>query len=322
MTESAVQGPPPESMRRPLHGLLLLDKVMGATSQTAVSRVKRSLGVRKAGHTGTLDPLATGLLPICVGEATKFSHLLLEAEKSYEATIRLGITTTTGDLEGKTVSVSPVDVDRPRVQDVLARFVGDLDQVPPMFSALKHQGRRLYELARQGITVPRATRRIHVQELALVELDGTTLRVKVTCGKGTYVRVLAEDIGNALGCGASLAALRRTAVGLFQVADAISLDQLEQLPAAAREACLLCPDAPLAGLPRVDVDAEQAHGLAQGRPFQANPRGACGMVRLYEGASGRFLGVGMRGLGGMIAPRRLMRVPGPHECLRKPEVTE
>ena len=311
MTESVVQRPPAESVRRG-HGLLLLDKAIGATSQTAVSRVKWLLGARKAGHTGTLDPLATGLLPICVGEATKFSHLLLESEKSYEATIRLGITTTTGDLEGETISVSPVDVDRPRVQEALARFVGEIDQVPPMFSAIKHQGRPLYKLARQGITVPRVPRRIHVRELALMELDGTTVRISVTCGKGTYVRVLAEDIGNALGCGASLAALRRTAVGSFRVSDAISLDELEQLPAAAREACLLCTDAPLAGLPRVDVDAEQAHGLIQGRSFQSDPWAASGMVRLYEGGSGCFLGVGMRELGGRIAPRRLVSRPAQH----------
>jgi tRNA pseudouridine55 synthase len=306
VSESLISSLPEASARRPLHGLLLLDKAMGVTSQTAVTRVKRLLGARKAGHTGTLDPLATGLLPICVGEATKFSHLLLEAVKSYEATIRLGVTTTTGDLEGETISVSPVEVERRRIEETLRHFIGEIDQVPPMFSAIKQHGRPLYELARQGITVPRATRRVHIQELALRELEGPTLRVSVTCGKGTYVRVLAEDIGKALGCGASLAALRRTAVGDFRVSDAISLERLEELTAPAREACLLCADAPLAGLPRVDVDAEQAHGLSQGRSFQANSRGTSGMVRLYECASGRFLGVGIRGLGGRIAPRRLV----------------
>ena len=293
-------------MRRSLHGLLLLDKPLGMTSQTAVSRVKRLLAVRKAGHTGTLDPLATGLLPICVGEATKFSHLLLEAGKSYEATIRLGVTTSTGDLEGATLSVSPVDVDSHRAQAVLARFVGEIDQVPPMYSAIKQRGRPLYELARRGITVPRAARRIHIAELALVELDGTMLRVRVTCGKGTYVRVLAEDIGTALGCGASLAALRRTAVGEFRVSDAISLERIEEMPWATREARLLCVDAPLAGLPRVDVDSNQARGLVQGQPVQADPWDSAGLVRLYESASGRFLGVGMRGSSGRIAPRRLV----------------
>jgi tRNA pseudouridine55 synthase len=312
MIESALQSRPDLPARRSLHGLLLLDKAIGITSQTAVSRVKRLLWVRKAGHTGTLDPLATGLLPICVGEATKFSHLLLEAEKSYEATIRLGITTTTGDLEGETTSASPVNVDRQRVQEVLTQFIGEIDQVPPMFSALKHRGRPLYELARQGITVPRAARRVHVPEIALLELDGTTLRVRVTCGKGTYVRVLAEDIGKVLGCGAALAALRRTTVGDFHVSDAVSFDRLEELPPSAREAHLLCTDAPLVGLPRVDLDAEQAHGLIQGRPFQADPWAASGLVRLYEACSGRFLGVGMRGLGGRIAPRRLLSDPAQH----------
>jgi tRNA pseudouridine55 synthase len=312
VSEFLISRLPDASARRPLHGLLLLDKAMGLTSQAAVTRVKRLLGARKAGHTGTLDPLATGLLPICMGEATKFSHLLLEAVKSYEATIRLGVTTTTGDLEGETICVSPVEVERHRIEETLKHFVGEIDQVPPMFSAIKQHGRPLYELARQGITVPRATRRIHIQELALLEFEGPMLRVGVTCGKGTYVRVLAEDIGKALGCGASLAALRRTAVGNFRVSDAVSLDRLEELPAPAREACLLCADAPLAGLPRVDVDAEQAHGLIQGRSFQANSGGTSGMVRLYEGASGRFLGVGIRGSGGRIAPRRLVSGPGLH----------
>jgi tRNA pseudouridine55 synthase len=308
MMESALQSGPDQSARRSLHGLLLLDKTTGITSQTAVSRVKRLLRVRKAGHTGTLDPLATGLLPICVGEATKFSHLLLEAEKGYEATIRLGVTTTTGDLEGETISISPVDVDRHRAQEVLARFVGEIDQVPPMFSAIKHGGRPLYKLARQGINVPRAPRRVHVPELALLELDGTTLRVRVTCGKGTYVRVLAEDIGKTLGCGASLAALRRTAVGSFRISDAISLERLEELPAPARGACLLRTDALVARLPRIDLDAEQTRDLAHGRSFPADPGAASGMVRLYEGSSGRFLGVGICGWGGTIAPRRLVSV--------------
>ena len=312
MNGSLAPGLAEASAKRPLHGLLLLDKATGLTSQAAVTRVKRLLRARKAGHTGTLDPLATGLLPICLGEATKFSHLLLEAVKSYEATIRLGVTTTTGDLEGETISVLPVDVERHQIEEALEHFVGEIDQVPPMFSAIKHHGRPLYELARQGITVPRTNRRIHILELALLEFEGSALRVSVTCGKGTYVRVLAEDIGRTLGCGASLVALRRTAVGSFRVSDAISLDRLEELPAPAREACLLCADAPVAGLPRVDVDAEQAHGLIQGRSFQANSPGASGMVRLYEGASGRFLGVGIRGLGGRIAPRRMVSSPGSH----------
>jgi tRNA pseudouridine55 synthase len=298
-------------MRQSLHGLLLLDKRLGITSQAAVSRVKRLLRARKAGHTGTLDPLATGLLPVCVGEATKFSHLLLDAEKSYEATIRLGVTTTTGDLEGETLVELPVSVERPQVEEALGRFVGEIDQVPPMFSAIKHQGKPLYRLARQGIEVPREARRIHIRELALVELDGAMLKVNVTCSKGTYVRVLAEDIGSALGSGGSLAALRRTAVGNFRVSDAVSLDRLEELPAAARGARLLCVDAPLAALPRVDLDPEQARGLIGGRPCQAD-QGAPGLVRLYESPFGRFLGVGMRDAGGTIAPRRLLSAAGNH----------
>lgn len=294
---------------RAVSGVLLLDKQAGISSQTAVSRVKRLLGAAKAGHTGTLDPLATGLLPVCIGEATKFSHLLLEAEKTYEAGIRLGVVTTTGDREGVTISVSPVRADVDAVEAVLGRFVGEIAQVPPMYSALKHRGRPLYKLAREGICVPRAARMVHVRALELRELFGDMLHVRVVCGKGTYVRVLAEDIGKALQCGASLDTLRRVAVGALSVNDGVTLEMLESLSSEARAQRLLRADAPVAALPRVDVDPAQAQCLMHGRIVQGNDGLATGLVRLYDRPLGRFLGVGIRDTTGVIAPRRLMSTP-------------
>jgi tRNA pseudouridine55 synthase len=286
-----------------------LDKQAGISSQAAVSRVKRLLGVAKAGHTGTLDPLATGLLPVCIGEATKFSHLLLEAEKTYEADIRLGVVTTTGDREGETISVLPVTVDVGEVEDVLGRFVGEIAQIPPMYSAIKHHGQPLYKLAREGICVPRAARTVRVRSLELRQLSGDILHVRVVCGKGTYIRVLAEDIGRALRCGASLDTLRRTAVGVLSVNDGATLEMLESLSPEARARRLLSTDAPVAALPRVDVDPAQVQCLTQGRIVQGNDGLAAGLVRLYDRPSGRFLGVGTRDATGAIAPRRLMSVP-------------
>ena len=289
-----------------LSGVLLLDKPVGISSQSAVSRVKRLLGVAKAGHTGTLDPLATGLLPICVGEATKFSHVLLEADKTYEASIRLGVTTTTGDREGATTSTSPVAVPRNDIEEVLARFIGEIDQVPPMFSAIKHQGRPLYKLAREGIVVARIARRVRIHLLDLVEIQGDVLRVKVVCGKGTYIRVLAEDIGRTLGCGASLDALRRTAVGTLRMQDAICLEALEAESPGKRAERLFSVDAPVEVLPRIDMDPAQAQCLIHGRLVQHRAGDEVGLVRLYDASSGRFLGVGTRDASGTITPRRLM----------------
>lgn len=305
----ALQVVPAARTRCAASGVLLLDKQAGISSQAAVSRVKRLLGVAKAGHTGTLDPLATGLLPVCIGEATKFSHLLLEADKTYEACIRLGVVTTTGDREGVTISVSPVSVDVDAVEAVLGQFVGEIAQVPPMYSALKHQGRPLYKLARQGVSVPRMARTVHIRSLELRQLAGDMLHVRVACGKGTYIRVLAEDIGRALQCGASLDALRRTATGPLSVDDGVTLDVLESLSPEARARRLLSADAPVSGLPRVDVDPAQVRCLMHGRAVQGNDGLAAGPVRLYDRPSGRFLGIGTRNATGSIAPRRLMSVP-------------
>src|SRR3970040_1403644 len=252
---------------RPLDGVLLFDKPLELSSNTALQKVRRLFQAEKAGHTGTLDPLATGLLPICIGGATKFSHLLLEAEKTYEAGIRLGVVNTTGDRTGKTISVSPVRVDVEAVREVLARFVGETAQVPPMYSALKHQGQPLYKLAREGICVPRAARTVRVRSLELHQLAGDMLHLRIVCGKGTYIRVLAEDVGRALQCGASLDNLRRTTVGALNVNDGATLEMLESLSREARARHLLTADTPVAALPRVDVEPVQARALMHGGAF-------------------------------------------------------
>lgn len=290
--------------RRRLDGVLLLDKPQGITSQGAVSRAKHLLGAAKAGHTGTLDPMATGLLPLAFGEATKFAHSLLEADKSYAADVKLGVTTTTGDLEGEVVATKPVDVDAGRFEKALERFRGEIEQVPPMYSALKHQGKPLYEYARAGTEIAREPRRITIHALRLESLTGDTARIAVSCSKGTYIRALAEDIGAALGCGATLAALRRTAVGPFSVDAATTLETLEGLAPEERTAALLPPDTLVRGLPAVTLDAEPARRLALGQSV-AGVGGEAGLVRAY-GPHGAFLGVCERSAAGQLAPRRLV----------------
>ncbi len=306
--------------RRRVNGVLLLDKPRGITSQTAVTRVKRLCAAEKAGHTGTLDPMAEGLLPVCLGEATKFSHLLLDADKGYLATVKLGVTTSTGDLEGEVRSTAQVSVQRTAVEAVLAGFIGEILQTPPMYSAVKHAGKRLYELARAGETVARAPRRVRIRTIELIALQGDALQISVRCSKGTYIRVLAEDIGAALGCGACLAALTRTRVGEFRLEDAISLAALEASGDAACEARLLAVDALVASLPRVDLEAGAAHQLATGRAVrQPGNAAATDLARIY-GPGQRFLGVARVEAGGDIVPRRLMASvpqPGAHVLLEK-----
>ena len=291
-----------------IDGVLLLDKPAGITSHTAVQRVRRLLGAHKCGHTGTLDPLATGLLPVCLGEATKFSHALLNADKSYRATIRLGMTTTTGDLEGEKTSESAVAVDESRLNAVLGRFVGEIAQVPPMYSAIKRGGQPLYKLARAGREVPRAPRRIIIRELKVLRLAPPDLEVSVTCGKGTYVRVLAEDIGRELGCGGCLAALRRTAVGeLSSAAKMVTLADLEAMTPEQRGALLLPEDALLAALPSLDLEAGDAARLIHGQTIDGNSGCPPGLVRVY-GPGREFLGMAEVVEAGRVVPRRLRRL--------------
>ena len=294
----------PARAREAVDGVLLLDKPSGITSQTAVARVKNLYNAAKAGHTGTLDPMATGLLPIALGEATKFSSALLDAGKGYLATVRLGTTTTTGDLEGEVTATRAVGVDRAQIESVLERFRGAIEQTPPMYSALKHQGKPLYAYAREGLDIERAPRTVTIEALDLEAFDPPDARLRVKCSKGTYIRVLAEDIGAALACGACLAALRRTEVDRFTVANAIALDALDGLTREQRRGALLPVDAMLLGLPAVALDAGATDRVLQGGQV-AGGRAEPGLVRLY-GPDQAFLGVADAAPEGVLQPRRLV----------------
>ncbi len=254
--------------RRPVHGVLLLDKPLGLSSNQALQKAKWLLRAEKAGHTGTLDPLATGVLPLCFGAATKFSQLHLDADKTYETTVRLGLRTSTADAEGEVIATRPVQCSVGQVVEVLDRFMGEIDQVPPMHSALKKDGKALYEYAREGEAVEREPRRITIHAIELLDMqlhgDAPQLRLRVVCSKGTYVRTLGEDIGEALGCGGHLIALRRVATGPFDVADAITLDALEALGEGERLDALLPVEGLLTGHERVTLDAEHAGRFLSG----------------------------------------------------------
>jgi tRNA pseudouridine55 synthase len=288
--------------RRQLDGVLLLDKPKGLSSNAALQRAKRLFRAHKAGHTGTLDPLATGLLPICFGDATKFAQALLDADKTYAAMLRLGATTTTGDVEGEVVATRPVTVSRQEVEALLKKFVGRIAQVPPRHSALKRDGRKYYEYARAGVEIARHAREVEIRELELLSWQSPDLELRVRCGKGTYIRALAEDIGAALGCGAHLTGLSRTGSGGFALADAVTLDDLQQRSEAARDAALLPVDALVAGLARLDLGDNDALRLVQG---QAVVRGGLvdGIVRVYT--AGGFAGVASVA-GGIVRARRLI----------------
>jgi tRNA pseudouridine55 synthase len=255
-----VNAPRVKITRRAVHGVLLLDKPLGLSSNDALQKAKRLLRAEKAGHTGTLDPLASGLLPLCFGAATKFSQVSLDADKRYRATLKLGQTTTTGDAEGESLLERPVVHSPQQLAAVVRGFVGPINQVPPMHSALKHQGKALYEYARAGVTIDRAPRQVTIHALDILACDAAqgVLVLDVRCSKGTYVRTLAEDIGEALGCGAHLSALRRTGSGPLEVSLAITLDQLTAMSEAERDATLWPPDALLAEWPAVYLPADEA----------------------------------------------------------------
>lgn len=292
-------------IKRPVNGVLLLDKAHGISSNTALQQVKRIFQAEKAGHTGNLDPIATGLLPVCLGEATKFSHYLLDANKRYQAKFKLGITTTTGDVEGEILCQKDVLVTLDEVQRVLKSFVGPILQVPPMYSALKHQGKALYTYARAGIDIPREAREVNIFDLTLDELSGDELSVTVLCSKGTYIRVLGEDIGAALGCGAHMTALRRTQTGRFDLANAHTFTQLEELSQAQRDALLLPADTLLETLPEVILNRDAAHYLQQGQSVWQSGLSQTGPVRLYD-PDRVFLGLGELAVTGKVAPKRLV----------------
>jgi tRNA pseudouridine55 synthase len=251
--------------RVPVHGVLLLDKPVGFSSNDALIKAKRFLNAMKAGHTGTLDPFATGLLPLCFGEATKFSQDLLEADKTYTTVVHLGITTTTGDTEGDVLETKSVDVTEEQIRQVLTQFTGPIAQVPPMYSALKRDGKPLYEYARAGVTLEREARNVVIHELEFLGYDAPLLSLKVKCSKGTYVRVLGEDIGAALGCGAHLKELRRIQVGHLVLEKSITLDYLESLPEEQRLALLDPVDALLSSFPPVHLNEELARRFLHGQ---------------------------------------------------------
>jgi len=284
-------------------GVLLLDKPAGVTSNAALQIARRLFSAAKAGHTGTLDPMATGLLPLCFGEATKFSADLLEADKTYEADVLFGITTDTGDAEGEVLEcVAPV-FDLGGLEEVLARFRGRITQIPPMYSALKRDGQPLYRLARQGLEVEREPRDVTISSLVLLAFSGDRCRLQVRCSKGTYIRTLAEDIGRSLGCGAHLTALRRTRVGDLSIEQAVALDGLGDLAEAERGRWLLPPDTLLQSLHAVVLDETREQRFCHGNPVpvESTFEGKC---RVYKGD--RLLGVGVVDVSGLLQPVRLV----------------
>ena len=297
-------------IRRQVDGILLLDKPIGLSSNAALQTVKRLYQARKAGHTGSLDPLASGMLPICLGEATKFSGLLLNADKSYRFKCRLGITTSTGDAEGEVVRIRPFGPLQPEtVEAALARLRGEIQQIPPMYSALKHQGKRLYVLARQGVVVEREPRTVTIHTLRLLELGGEHLSCELTCSKGTYVRTLVEDLGELLGCGAHIVELRRLGVAPYAAVQMITLAALQeraQQGLAALDAVLLPVDSAIADWPVIYLQGDAVHYLLSGQPVWLPKAPSQGWVRLYEEPAQRFLGIGEILDDGRVAPRRLL----------------
>ncbi len=291
-------------------GVVLLDKARGVTSNAALQAAKRVFGARKAGHTGSLDPLATGLLPLCFGEATKVSAFLLDADKEYEVTAKLGVRTSTGDAEGQAVQTRPVSaLSAESTRALLARFTGAIEQIPPMHSAIKQNGQPLYKLAHRGIEVDRAPRSVTIHELRLCRSGLDELDLYVRCSKGTYIRTLVEDIGEALGCGAHVQALRRTRVGPFSLERSYTLDALQsraQQGAAELDACLLPIDSALADWPDVTLSDDAAFFLRRGQSVFVPRLSGRGWVRLFNGQLG-FMGVGQILDDGRVAPRRLVK---------------
>ena len=300
MTASAGIRPP----RRALHGVLLLDKPLGWTSNDALQKTKGLLRAEKGGHTGTLDPLATGLLPLAFGAATKFAQVNLDADKRYLATLTLGVRTSTGDGEGDVLERRPVSVTGAQIDAVLARLLGPQEQLPPMHSAVKHRGRALYDYARAGLEVERQPRRVRIDALEVVEWRSPTLVIDVRCSKGTYVRTLAEAIGGALGCGATLAALRRTASGPLGLEGAITIDALVALPDNERLARLLPPERLLADWPEVQLTGDEAGRFLTGLRRRVTLADAPA-VRVYAERPRAFLGTAHIAAGELIADRLL-----------------
>lgn len=302
----------PRALRRDVHGIVLVDKPAGMSSNHALQRVKRMFRARKAGHTGSLDPLASGMLPICLGEATKMAAFLLDSDKTYRFRMNIGCQTSTGDAEGEVVAEGPPVPGEESLQRALDGLRGAIFQVPPMYSALKHQGQRLYRLARAGREVERVARQIWIHELVVEQFDASRPVLRVRCSKGTYVRTLAEDIARQAGTVAHVAELRRLAVTPFRESAMHTLEELEteaSSPAGAQLDALLLPvDAAIEAWPALELTARQERGLLCGQPVPGDASAGCGPLRLY-GHQGRFLGVGERLADGQVVPRRLMATP-------------
>lgn len=293
---------PRSAPRRKVDGVLLLDKPQGLSSNTALQIARRLLNAEKAGHTGTLDPMATGLLPLCFGEATKFSSELLDADKAYEATLKLGMTTTTADAEGEVLQTREVAVTQAMLEAALAKFTGPIAQVPPMYSALKRDGKPLYEYARAGVELEREARNVVIHKLELLDWQGDEVRIAVDCSKGTYIRTLAEDIGEVLGCGAHLIALRRTRIATLGLAGTVTLEQLEH--AVDRDALLAATESLLGDLPAAHLDAAASDRLLHGQPVSMAGMSAP-RYRAYA-HDGRFIGLCQLDTQGRLAPKRLI----------------
>lgn len=308
--------PTPKRVRVPVHGVLLLDKSDGMSSNDALIKAKRLLNAQKAGHTGTLDPFATGLLPLCFGEATKFSQDLLEADKTYETEVHLGVSTSTGDTEGEVIAQHAVVCNKDQVEQVLQQFRGPIDQVPPMHSALKRDGKPLYEYARAGITLEREARRVNILELTLLDYEAPIVRLRVRCSKGTYIRVLGEDIGQALGCGAHLRSLRRTSVGTLTLDGALTLQQFEKIPDVERPLNLAPVDALLSTFPMVQLGDALADRFMHGQRLAIDkeaivvPTSESGheteRVRVYRTSNHTLLGTALVKADRLLAPERLV----------------
>lgn len=280
------------------------------SSNSALRRVKGLLQLRKAGHTGSLDPIATGLLPICLGRATKVAGFFLNADKQYRTRIKLGATTDTGDREGKVIEKRPVSVTQSGLRKILDRFVGEYDQVPPMYSAVKVKGEPLYKLARRGIEIERSARKVTIYEIKLLDFSEDSFEIELSCSRGFYVRVLAHEIGEQLGCGGHVDSLRRLAVGQLKIEDSYTLGQIEQIDSVEDRRKLVIPgDETLSHLPKIDLSFDAAYYLCRGQTVRAGNLPPDGMVRLYEETVG-FLGIGTSLGDGRVAPKRLFHASG------------
>lgn len=293
---------------RDIHGIVLLDKRQGISSNKALQEVKRLYDANKAGHTGSLDPLATGLLPICLGEGTKVSAFMLADDKRYQTVIQLGVMTDTGDVDGTVIDVKEVPaITDQQLESCLKSFIGEIEQIPPMYSALKHNGKKLYELAREGITVERKARKISIYAIECLSFSGDLLVLDVQCSKGTYIRTLAEDIGHYFACGATVKELRRTEAGQFELKNALTIEQLQALSDDARlQTQLIAVDQPLQAMPAVIISAADADLVLQGQRISVSDDIELGLCRLYH--QQQFLGLGEMLMDAKIQPRKLFKL--------------